>query len=707
MAETNSFTTVDLNLAGSSAETRSKPISVQRTVNLYPEVHQNEQGINETTLQAWPGLTDFYASGNSASSVVRAASITETVAGSFTLTATGDIQGFTVDKATGNAITLDPRSQVNIFNGLSDTLSSSFTYPGMNARSVSTDSSGNLISVDVSVTPRQVNKHSGISATVSASFTPPGAASVCACVDDDGNAYVYDSTSEVISKMAGFTSTVSASFTIAGASSALGLDIDSNGVLVLSTTNGGLYAIDSADGTIIDSYDHAFNGVAGCGIYNDFIYIHRGNPTNSVFYYGVATSAITTTFQYKYGRGAYVFKGDYYAVIQSTLYKISSTGTATSIGTIPANGICTFADNGSTMVIAYGGIPMYYDGTTLGYLDVTFTAKTVDYINNQFVFGAGDGAFYSADAGAITVSGLNFATPESSPDELTGVKVFNQILYLISENSIEPWANTGTGNPPFERMSEAIVEDVGCLSPYGVTSTDSAMYLIGNDFMPYKIQSFQALPIGTPSICKEFQGYKLSDVTAWTCTFDGQKFVVFAFPTDLKCWVYSETTGQWFELDNGNEAGRYLANTYHYIYNKRLVQDYNTGSIYELDFDAFTNSGDTIVRRRRLAVIAGDTFGKPGMSLEMSKMRFSMETGVGLDSGQGSDPEIMITPSYDGGRTFGQQVFVKTGEGGEFNTKVEWHKMKVFDRLVVELSYSDPTPFALYGASIDIREAGY
>lgn len=706
MAETNSFTTVDLNLAGSSAETRSKPISVQRTVNLYPEVHQNEQGINETTLQAWPGLTDFYSSGLSNSKTSRYSEITEAIAGSFTLAATGDILGFSVDKATGNAISLDPRSQVNVFSGLTGTLSSSFTYPGGNARSVSTDSSGNLISVDVSVTPAQVNKHSGVSATIAASFTAPGAGVIAACLDDDGNAYVYNSSTQIISKMSGFTSTVSANYTITGALTAYGLDIDSNGVLVLSTVNGGLYSIDSSTGDIIDTYDHGLNGVVGGGLYNNFIYYHRGTG-NLVSYSGYSSSLVTTTFQYKYGRGAYVFKGDYYAVIQSTLYKISSAGAATSIGTIPANGICTFADNGSTMVIAYGGIPMYYDGTTLGTLDVTFTAKTVDYINNQFVFGAGDGAFYSADAGAITVSGLNFATPESSPDELTGVKVFNQILYLISENSIEPWANTGTGNPPFERMSEAIVEDVGCLSPYGVTSTDSAMYLIGNDFMPYKIQSFQALPIGTPSICKEFQGYKLSDVTAWTCTFDGQKFVVFAFPTDLKCWVYSETTGQWFELDNGNEADRYLANTYHYIYNKRLVQDYNTGSIYELDFDAFTNSGDTIVRRRRLAVIAGDTFGKPGMSLEMSKMRFSMETGVGLDSGQGSDPEIMITPSYDGGRTFGQQVFVKTGEGGEFNTKVEWHKMKVFDRLVVELSYSDPTPFALYGASIDIREAGY
>ena len=407
------------------------------------------------------------------------------------------------------------------------------------------------------------------------------------------------------------------------------------------------------------------------------------------------------------GRGAHVFKGRYYAVFDTTLVRVDPTGLYTAIGTIPGNAPCTFADNGSIMVICPGGGAYSTDGTGVSTLSYDFNPQAVTYINNQFVFTGPAGAYYVANPGTTTVNVLNTATAESDPDSLTAPFVFNQLLYLFSENSIEPWQNTGTGNPPFERVSEAIIENVGTLSPHGIVATDSAIYFIGTDALPYRVQSFQAEPIGTPGVHHAFRGYTITDVRAFTATFENQKFIVFVFPKSKKCWAFSESVQQWFELDYNNEESLYLGVNCHYVYNKWLVQSISTGQVFEFDFDTFTNNGNPIVRERVLQVIAGDTFGKHGYSLRMSRMRFSIESGTGQGGGQGVNPKMMIVPSYDGGQTWGKEVWIDVGRGGEFSEVVEWHNMKVFDRLVVKVRFSDPAKFVLYGASIDIQEAGH
>ena len=55
MARTSRYKTTQLNLAGSSSYNRSEPASIQRTLNLYPEI-PGDGGIDSAILHGWPNL---------------------------------------------------------------------------------------------------------------------------------------------------------------------------------------------------------------------------------------------------------------------------------------------------------------------------------------------------------------------------------------------------------------------------------------------------------------------------------------------------------------------------------------------------------------------------------------------------------------------------------------------------------------------------
>ena len=222
-------------------------------------------------------------------------------------------------------------------------------------------------------------------------------------------------------------------------------------------------------------------------------------------------------------RGMHVFKGVLYHVSGQSLYKVSSAGVKTLIGTISGTRRCVMANNGFVMVICNGSVPYSYDGATLTSLtDITFNPKIVDYLNNQFIFDGDDNLYTISNVGTTTVDAANSAAAESAPDDLVLPKVFNQILYNYGTATIEPSDNTGVGSPPFERMDGGIIESVGIQSPYGVCNTSDAMYFIGTDGIAYRVISFQAEPISPPAVSNALQSYDLSDVQAFSITFEAR-----------------------------------------------------------------------------------------------------------------------------------------------------------------------------------------
>ena len=86
-----------------------------------------------------------------------------------------------------------------------------------------------------------------------------------------------------------------------------------------------------------------------------------------------------------------------------------------------------------------------------------------------------------------------------------------------------------------------------------------------------------------------------------------------------------------------------------------------------------------------------------------SKLQIDMDVGEGLLSGQGSDPQIMLRISNDGGRTWGQERWVGAGKRGEYGHRAIWFRLGSGRDRVFEVSVSDPIPWRLVGAEVEGR----
>ena len=136
------------------------------------------------------------------------------------------------------------------------------------------------------------------------------------------------------------------------------------------------------------------------------------------------------------------------------------------------------------------------------------------------------------------------------------------------------------------------------------------------------------------------------------------------------------------------------------------MADAINGNLYQLDLDTFENNGETIQRIRVMPSIHGGLVGNPGKRIQMSRFELILETGVGVISGQGEDPRIMVEASYDGGKSFDDGTWMRIGRLGETNVRAEWFSMKSFYDLVIRITTSDPVHYTIMSAAIDWRLAG-
>jgi hypothetical protein len=84
-------------------------------------------------------------------------------------------------------------------------------------------------------------------------------------------------------------------------------------------------------------------------------------------------------------------------------------------------------------------------------------------------------------------------------------------------------------------------------------------------------------------------------------------------------------------------------------------------------------------------------------------LQLDCESGVGLNVGQGSDPQVMLRWSDDGGHTWSNEHWRSMGKIGVYQARVIWRRLgmtvKLRDR-VYEASGTDPVKIAIMGAEL-------
>jgi hypothetical protein len=415
-------------------------------------------------------------------------------------------------------------------------------------------------------------------------------------------------------------------------------------------------------------------------------------------------------------RGLWEFGGFMYVVSGNQLYKVDSSYTATLLGTVAGtSGVVSMADNGTQLFIACNGPSYIYNATTNVFQQITDGdfpgAVTVGYLDGYFVFNEPNSQriWVTSLLNGTDVDPLDFASAEGSPDGVVGIIVSHRELWVLGTNSVEVWYNAANQGFPLERIQGAFNE-LGCAAPYSIAKMDNGVFWLGKDArgqgIVYRANGYTGTRISTHAVEWHIQQYgNLSDTIGYTYQQDGHSFYVLVFPSADTTWVYDVATGAWHEragFANGAFT-RHRGNCQVFFNDEVTIGDYQNGNIYAFDLDVYAD--DTNIQKWLRSWRALPTGQNNLKRSAQHSLQLDCETGVGLNLGQGSDPQVMLRWSDDGGHTWSSEHWISIGKIGEYYRRAIWRRlgmtMKIRDR-VYEVSMTDPVKIAIMGAELQI-----
>jgi hypothetical protein len=407
-------------------------------------------------------------------------------------------------------------------------------------------------------------------------------------------------------------------------------------------------------------------------------------------------------------RGMHVMGGLLYVVSGERLYRVSTSWVATDIGgNISGTGVVSMDNNGTELVIV-NGTNGYLYSSTLGFVLITDTdfnaAETVTFFDQRFVFDEkGTNRFFiSASLDGTSYDAAQVSSAEARPDNVVAVVLNSQVLYVFGEKSTETWQDVGAANFPFERVPGGVIER-GLAAPHCTAKEDNTIFFLGNDRVFYRMDGLTPKRVSTHAIEHTWRDYDtVSDAIAFAHDFSGHKFVTVTFPTENSTWVYDISTGLWHERESWDEndtsLGRWRGNVHVDAYGYELIGDAFSGQIGYLDHHTFTEFGNTIRSYAISPPIHSDR-----QRVTNSRFELDIEAGVGLITGQGSDPQIMMKYSDDGGRTWSREMWRSMGAIGEYKTRCRWLRLGQARQRVYQIAISDPVKRTIIAAHVDLE----
>jgi len=206
--------------------------------------------------------------------------------------------------------------------------------------------------------------------------------------------------------------------------------------------------------------------------------------------YGTPGSVLYQTPSTYPSRGLYYMesKGILISVHFNKIYAMDSQNVVTVIGTLSQandySGTVSMTDNGSQLLIitSMGGYIVAVSGAplSLSYVITNITSSlptelcdSCCFLDGYFIVNAiGTQQFYvSALYDGLTWSALDFASSESTPDNLGAVFSNEGYLHLLGTLTTEIWVNSGDPLFPFTRLQGSVIN-------YGVAANASLAKMV-------------------------------------------------------------------------------------------------------------------------------------------------------------------------------------------------------------------------------------
>lgn len=400
--------------------------------------------------------------------------------------------------------------------------------------------------------------------------------------------------------------------------------------------------------------------------------------------------------------------GRCFAILDDKFGEVSAAGAFTIINKVQNDGnvpsMCSNGRGGNQLFIVSGGLGYIYNLSTGAFAQITDAdfPQNVSrgiYFDQYFIALVGGTSQFNL---SNLSNGLSWNGTDVSLNRVQGVDNFvsaigdHREVWMFGARTTEVYYNSGN-TFPFSNIPGIFIE-IGCLAPDSVTKLDNTHFWIGQSERgsgsAFMAANYNAQRISTHGVEAVWDTYPtLADAIGWSYEQEGHAFYVLYFPSADATWVFDANTKAWHErswlnpADGARHAFRGRAHAF--AFNKHLVGDTQSGNIYQMTPTAFNDFGGAVRRVRRLPNISAN-----GIPINYHRVRLVLESGVALQSGQGSAPQVMLRYSDDGGHTWGEEIRASTGKVGQYDNAwrfvCDWFMLGSSAQRVFEVSVSDP-----------------
>ncbi len=304
-----------------------------------------------------------------------------------------------------------------------------------------------------------------------------------------------------------------------------------------------------------------------------------------------------------------------YCVSGSKLFKVTSGGAVTDLGTVASTGVVTMGRNrrepNAQVAISSGGTFYVLDSDVLSTVSLADLESPGDLVavlahHGYFLLLMSNGEFFiTAIDNGSSIDSLDFASSNANPDGLVGGAIRGDDVCLFGERSIEFWRDTGAADFPFERSATT---GIGCYAQGTIANviaagesgvTDSVVWVATDATGAYAgvmiLDGYSGRKVSPPDLDRRLMASDPSTLSAFSYASRGHVFYVIS-GADFT-WQWDATTGWWSERASSG-LDRWRISNAAPLGTATYVGDYATGALYTLSSSLSVASDSALTIRQ-------------------------------------------------------------------------------------------------------------
>lgn len=398
-------------------------------------------------------------------------------------------------------------------------------------------------------------------------------------------------------------------------------------------------------------------------------------------------------------RGMVVVGPNMYVNAANSIYKVDSNFTATLLGGLAGSGPTFMVQNQKTtpqILVVGDGVSAIIENDVVSQITSPNlnAPNSAAFLNQYFITSAASGRFqWSALSEGATWGALDFKRAEYAADGLKRAFTRSGELLLFGDRTIEPYYNQ-TAGATFARSGSVIEQ--GCAAGATVSILEQTPVFVADDLSVRALSGYSTQRISNHAVVRSIRDADLNSLHAWSFAKDDHSYYVLS--GNNFTWVYDATLKEWHERQSYGLT-RWRAQYAVPFAGGIVCGDYDGGQIYQIDETVFDEGGTPYIWTVQFPINA---YPHP---INLKSLRLDVIPGVGLNSSDPalSDPQVMISTSRNGGKTFEDERKASLGAIGEYTKQVEEFKFGYSneDGFVIRVSISAGVLRGLTGGSIN------